>query len=67
MWSKIWEVQKHDGLYETKRVDWCIRSSPEPEEEISDPPKKIFSLPYTVKIGDRSTKKDKLFDVEGKK
>jgi len=65
LWSKIWEVQKQDGLFETKRVDWCIRGPTEPEEEVSDPPKKILSLPSTLKIGDRPTEKHKLFDVKG--
>lgn len=49
-WTKIWEIQKKDGLYQTKFVNWCIRGPTEPEEY---PPEKLLSFPATLKTGQK--------------
>lgn len=60
-WAKVWEVQKHDGLYETKRTSWGGRwPTPEPEEEVYDPPEKILVLPLNLKVGDELDKRSKI-------
>lgn len=60
-WAKVWEIQKHDGLYETKRISWGGRwPTAEPEEEVMDPPEKILRLPYQLRIGDELSKTNKM-------
>jgi hypothetical protein len=55
-WVKHWEVQKPDGLYDTKRVSWSIRGKTEPEEELLDPPEKSNTyFPLALKAGQKGS------------